>query len=256
MKHFLILILLAFSVCSHSQTEVREDFFINSMNGLKNKTPLSSEMKKMFFSENSLNVSAGKDYKYSLQEDRSLPGYKFIATLNTGTIPNSNQFGSYSPNFILNARFSYFFSEMINIGLDVSYTPFKEESYEYAYDPDDKAKETFTDLIINSQYGTFDRNNVVDFYLNVGTGMHIFYRSSYKEEHYSINDTLLYSYYNKSYIRLYPLLQIGAGLIIKPSYNIGINLEADMQAYGFGFIFFPAEANFPLKAGISYFFMK
>lgn len=243
----------AISVCAYPQTEVRDEHFTKS---LIYKKSLSSEMKNIFNSEIHFNLSSGKNSKFSLVNVSPLPEYKYLATLNSGTIPNSNQNGSYSPNFILNARFSYFFIEKINIGMEISYTPFKEDSYDYSYDFDDGAKETFTDIIINSQYGTFDRNNVVDFYINAGTGMHIFYRSSYKEEHYSVNDSLLYTYYINSYTRFYPLLQIGAGLIIKPSHNFGINIEADMQAYGFGFIFFPAEANFPLKAGISYFFMK
>lgn len=193
---------------------------------------------------------------FSITKDISPSHYKYLATLNTGTIPNSSQYGSYRSNFIINARFSYFYSEKKNIGLDISFIPFKEESYEYAYDYGNGAMETYTDIIANAQLGTFDKNNTVDVYLNLGAGIHIFHRSSYNYTYYSFYDSGYYSYYNKPYTRLYPVLQIGGGLIIKPAYNIGINIEFDMQAYGFGYIFFPAEANFPIKAGISYYFMK
>ncbi len=192
----------------------------------------------------------------SISKDISSSRYKYLATLNSGTIPNSSEYGSYRSNYIINARFSYFFSEKRNIGLDISFIPFKEESYDYAYDYDDGAKETYTDIIANAQIGTFDKKNIVDVYLNLGAGIHIFHRSSYNYTYYSFYDSSYYSYYNKPYTRLYPVLQIGGGLIIKPAYNFGINLEVDMQAYGFGYIFFPSEANFPVKAGISYYFTE
>ncbi len=197
-----------------------------------------------------------RDNIFSISKDISSSKYKYLATLNSGTIPNSSEYGSYSSNYIINARFSYFYSEKRNIGLDISYVPFKEDSYDYAYDFEDGAKETYTDIIANAQIGTFDTKNTVDIYLNLGAGIHIFHRSSYNYAYYSFYDSGYYSYYNRAYTRLYPVLQIGAGMIIKPSYNIGINIEVDMQAYGFGYVFFPSEANFPIKAGISYYFMK
>lgn len=194
---------------------------------------------------------------FSITNDISPTRFKYLATLNSGTVPNSSEYGSYRSNFIINARFSYFYSEYKNIGIDLSFTTFKGAGYEYAYAIDNEgAKESYTDIIANAQIGTFEKENIVDAYLNLGVGIHIFHRSAYNYTYYSFYDSSYYSYYNRSYTRLYPVLQIGGGLIIKPSYNIGINLEVDMQAYGFGFLFLPYEANFPLKAGISYYFMK
>ena len=213
------------------------------------------EINITFKSENIL-MTVERNNILSISKDISPSGYKFLATLNSGTIPNSSEYGSYRSNFIINARYSYFYSEYKNIGIDLSFTPFNEDSYEYAYDFDDGAKETYTDIIANAQIGTFDKKNTVDIYLNLGAGIHIFHRSSYNYTYYSYYDSSYYSYYNKAYTRLYPVLQIGGGLIIKPVYNLGINIEVDMQAYGFGYIFFPSEANFPVKAGISYYFMK
>jgi len=194
---------------------------------------------------------------FSITNDISPSRYKYLATLNSGTVPNSNEYGNYRSNFILNARFSYFYSEYKNIGIDLTYTSFKGAGYEYAYGiQNEGAKESYTDIIANAQIGTFEKENIVDVYLNLGVGIHIFHRSAYNYTYYSYYDSSYYSYYNKSYTRLYPVLQIGGGLIIKPAYNLGINIEADIQSYGFGYFLIPYEANFPLKAGISYYFMK
>jgi hypothetical protein len=265
MKHlFLIFMLISYTAVLYSQSLNPSDSLIM---GIKYKVTLFDEKEiigtLVSQNEKTLSISSGnilmtieRDNIYSLTTDISPSGYKFLATLNSGTVPNSSEYGSYRSNYIINARFSYFYSEKRNIGLDLSFTPFKEDSYDYAYDYDDGAKETYTDIIANAQIGTFDKKNTVDIYLNLGAGIHIFHRSSYNYTYYSFYDSSNYSYYNRAYTRLYPVLQIGGGLIIKPSYNIGINIEVDMQAYGFGYFFIPVEASFPIKAGLSYYFMK
>jgi len=220
-------------------------------------TLVSQDDKTVTIKSGNILMTIERNNIFSITSDISPTRYKYLATLNSGTVPNSSEYGSYRSNFIINARFSYFYSEYKNIGIDLSYTSFKGSGYEYAYAIDNEgAKESYTDIIANAQIGTFEKENIVDAYLNLGAGIHIFHRNAYNYTYYSFYDSSYYSYYNRSYTRLYPVLQIGGGLIIKPSYNIGINVEVDMQAYGFGFFLIPYEANFPVKAGISYYFMK
>jgi len=220
-------------------------------------TLVSQDEKTVTIKSENILMTIERSNIFSITNDISPSRYKYLAALNSGTVPNSREYGSYRSNFIINARFSYFYSEYKNIGIDLSYTSFKGAGYEYNYGNENEgAKESYTDIIANAQIGTFDKKNIVDVYLNLGLGIHIFHRSGYNYTYYSFYDSNYYSYYNRSYTRLYPVFQIGGGLIIKPAYNIGLNVEVDMQAYGFGYIFYPFEAYFPVKAGISYYFMK
>ena len=220
-------------------------------------TLVSQDEKTITIKSENILMTIERNNIFSITSDISPSGYKFLATLNGGTVPNSSDYGGYRSNFIINARFSYFYSEYKNIGIDLSFTSFKSAGYEYANGVNNEgAKESNTDIIANAQIGTFEKINIVDLYLNLGVGIHIFHRNSYNYTYYSFYDSGYYSYYNRSYTRLYPVLQIGGGIIIKPAYNLGINIEADIQAYGIGYLFYPIEAYFPVKAGFSYYFMK
>ncbi len=220
-------------------------------------TLVSQDEKTITIKSDNILMTIERNNIFSITGDISSSRYKYLATLNSGTVPNSSEYGSYRSNFIINARFSYFYSEYRNIGIDLSFTSFKGADYEYAYGVyNEGAKESNTDIIANAQIGTFDKKNIIDVYLNLGVGIHIFHRNSYNYTYYSFYDSGYYSFYNRSYTRLYPVLQIGGGIIIKPAYNLGINIEADIQTYGFGYLFYPFEAYFPVKAGISYYFFK
>ncbi|MBK8552394.1 MAG: hypothetical protein IPL53_15530 [Ignavibacteria bacterium] len=163
--------------------------------------------------------------------DISPSKYKYLATLNGGYVANNYYIG-YNSNFIINARFSYFYSEKKSLGADFTYTSFAYDDDIENYGADFAGgKQSYFDLLLNAQIGTFEKSNDVDAYVNVGAGVHVSSRTSSVSTYYSFNDTNSFSYTNPSSTRFYAAMQIGGGLIIKPIYNIGINLEADMVVY-------------------------
>lgn len=213
-------------------------------------------------SENIL-MTIDRDNILRITKDISPSKFKFIATLNAGIVSGSNYYeysSDHKSSFVINGRFSYFYSDKRNVGVDLSYSMLNDNGSDYGYEYHygyEGVKQTNTDILLNWQAGTFDKNNLADIYLNLGAGVHIYHRSSYTYTYsYAYNyDTTHYSQSYGSLTNLYPMIQIGGGLIIKPFNNLGINLEIDMQFYDFLFII-PGAVSFPIKAGISYYFFK
>ncbi|MDQ3020285.1 MAG: hypothetical protein M3R36_06915 [Bacteroidota bacterium] len=221
-------------------------------------TIVSHDEKVISVKADKILMTIEKNNIFSISKDISPSSYKFLPTLSGGTVFNSNynkyNGSGFASNFNIAGRFSYFYSEKKNLGLEISYTSFKNPSYKNGTSYSD-GKRSNIDFIINAQFGTFDKINVVDVYLNLGAGMHIEHENS-STNTYLTYDSIFYTYHTPSVTRSYPLLRVGGGLIIKPSKNIGINIEFDIDAYGLGYFIFPAAASFPLRAGFSYYFMK
>jgi hypothetical protein len=210
--------------------------------------------------------------KNILRVSKYVPSGKlnFLATLNGGWIPNSYHHNFYStgPNWILDGRFSYFFSEKKNIGVEFAFTSFDEPNRNISFNAPPPVEGQHGkgphgdgynfDIMANGQIGTFDKNKTVDLYLNLGAGMHIQYRNSFPGNFYQFNDTNFFfnPHLRSSYTDFYPMIQIGGGIIIKPEQNFGINLECDLNAFGSGDFIFPSQTYIPIKAGISYYFIK
>lgn len=228
-------------------------------------TVVSQDTKSISIKENNIVMTIKRNNILRISTDIKISKYKFLATLNTGFIPN-NFNGDYGKNFIINGRFSYFISENINAGVDISYTSFENNDlYLLDFNGISSGRKGgnsyYFDFLANAQIGTFDKNSFIDLYVNLGLGFLINHRNSSGFIYYPIYDTnyFEYNYYrqsNSSYTDFYALFQVGCGMIMKPSDNFGINMEFDIKAYGFEYFIYPSQVYFPLKVGISYYFMK
>ena len=254
---------------SYSQTD---DIFKNLKIGKSYKIYLFSEKeyigvlvsqteKEITIKSGNKSITIEKENIFEISTDTSPSEYKFLATLNISTLAGNPNSGN-SSNFLLNGRFSYFYSDKKNIGGDLSVI-FLKKAYSngyYGYNGyienagnESYQNQTYVDLLANAQLGTFNVRNNIEVYLNLGFGIHTQYLSSYTSIYYSYIDTgLIYSTTPSSFT-VYPLFQIGGGFLVKPSKYLGINVEMDLKFYSFDYVIVPTEGYVPFKLGVSYF---
>ena len=136
MKYLLLMILaFVYSEKSYSQTP---DSLVS---GKKYKITLfdEKEIMGMLVAQNDSTVTLKDDnvtvtvYRndiLKISKDTSPSKYKLIATLNSGSVLNG-YYNSFNSNFIIEGRFSYFYSEKKNIGFEITYVSFKKNEYDY-----------------------------------------------------------------------------------------------------------------------------
>ena len=266
-----LLILFLMQSSSYSQ---KKDIFKDLKIGKAYKVFLFSEKEYIGIltsqTEKEITIKTGnksvvieKENIFEISADTTPSDYKFIATLNIGTLAGNPNYGN-SSNFLLNGRFSYFYDEKKNIGGDLSVI-FLKKAYNYAYydyngynvynDFETYQYQTYVDLLANAQLGTFNARNSIEVYLNLGFGIHSQILNSYTSSYYSYNDSgYIYSTTPSSFT-VYPLFQIGGGFIVKPSKRIGVNFEMDLKFYSFEYLIVPTEGYVPFKLGVSYFLL-
>ena len=224
-------------------------------------THVSEDENTISMKADNILMTIEKNNIFSISKDISSSKYKFLINLFGEFVPKSQygySFGYTSrPVLGIDLRASYFYSEKKNVGIEFAYFPFSKSNSQSSGTTVFTGGETNSfDIILNGQFGTFDKSEIVDIYLNLGAGIHSVHRNSSATTYYDPYLLKYYSYSTPSETNTYPVLQLGAGIIIKPVKNIGINLEIDLNAYGFGIFIFPAAAYVPIKAGVSYYFMK
>lgn len=214
---------------------------------------ISQTAKDITLKKGSNYITIEKENIFDISADTSPSQYKFLATLNAGTLAGYRKDGNYS-NFLINGRLQYFYSDNRNIGGDLSVIFLKQS--DYSGDPNQTYSyryETYIDLLANAQLGTFNVKSVIEFYLNLGFGLHSQYLSPYTNSYYSYYDSTYYYSNTPSSFTVYPMFQIGGGFIIKPWSNIGLNAEIDLKFYSFDYLIVPTEGYVPFNIGVTYF---
>ncbi|HMQ68698.1 MAG TPA: hypothetical protein PKA90_07035 [Ignavibacteria bacterium] len=214
---------------------------------------ISQNEKEITIKSGNKSITIEMDNIFEISTDISPSDYKFLATLNIGTLAGNPNQGN-SSNFLLNGRFSYFYADKRNIGGDLSVIFLKKANYNGYTGIETYQYQTYVDLLANAQIGTFNVRNTIEVYLNLGFGIHSQFINPFTSTYYSYNDSgYIYSSTPSSFT-VYPLFQVGGGFIVKPSKNIGINFEMDLKFYSFDYVIIPTEGYVPFKLGVSYFF--
>lgn len=205
-----------------------------------------------FNSENIL-MTIEKKNIYKISEDINGKGYRYLTSLLAG-----EAFYQYPGNFfMISANASYFFTGKNNIGIEFNYQTSNVEPQYYAQELINSGfKKNNYDIILNFQFGDFEKSNKIDFYFKTGAGVHIEHTSPGIMRHFYFYDSSFQTYNSPSYTKTYPLLQIGGGLIAKLSKNIGINAEIDINIISRNYYYFLTNGSvyLPFKAGLTYYF--
>ncbi|MEO6694577.1 MAG: hypothetical protein ABIY50_04295 [Ignavibacteria bacterium] len=224
-------------------------------------TFVSQDEKTITIKTDNILLNIEKSNILSISKDVSATKYKFIINLSGKFVPRSHS-GSYFGNSArsvtgIDIRASYFYSEKKNVGIEFAYFPFTESNSQSSNTTVYTGGETNSfDLLLNGQFGTFDNTEIADVYFNLGAGIHSVHKNASTTTFYDSYLGRYQTYSTASETESYPVMQFGVGILVKPVKNIGINFEINLNAYGFGYLFFPSAAYIPLKAGVSYYFMK
>lgn len=217
-------------------------------------TLISQDDKSITLRTGNILVIIEKDNILKISKDISPSRFHFLTTAGAGISPHSSDGNSDRSGISFNGRFSYFYSEKKTIGIEITHS-----HYNPSPQPDQLrigGETNNYNILINAQFGTFDKNSLADIYLNLGAGATLRKRNSITTTYYSSFDSTYRTYTTPADSRIHPLFQLGAGLILKPIKNIGINLELNLNTYGFGFFIFPQYADFPMRAGLTYYILR
>lgn len=144
-------------------------------------TMISHDQNSISIRSDNIVMTIERNNIFSISKDLSASKYKFLINLFGAYIPKSENgyyFGQGSRSGI-DIRASYFYSDKKNVGIEAAYFPSRKSSVEYTGTAVYTGGEIRSfEVIINGQFGTFDKNNIADFYLNLGVGVHTIYKNS------------------------------------------------------------------------------
>lgn len=224
-------------------------------------TVLSQDEKSVTLQTGTSKTIIEKDNIFEISKDVSPSKYKMIFSLGAGKSVKSGYDNSYYYNggnlkskLSLHGRFSYFLSDNKTIGLDFTYSSFRNEYSENTYSSMWGGDLKLYTILANFQIGAFEKKQPVNIYANLGAGLLISHRNESYSSYYN-------SYDSTYYLSTYPeqktnefIIGLGGGLIVKPFRNVGIYLDAGYHIYSSnGFFIFFGGGYFTIRGGVSYF---